>query len=872
MKFISKSISFMIAISVLFSSMTFCVYANENIPESEQVYVSEYENLLNSLGIINIDENYKPDDKITKIEFIKLLLTMIKADCSVYDGDEQLFMDVPLTSENFEYASCAFKMGIINGYADGNLGTYDEITMQDAMVMTIRALGYQKLAELSGGYLSGYTEVASVLEIFDEIKCKDGKMSNANAAYMIYNALTAPVYTTLDFKSWQIAENSTLMGQLYELSYVEGVVMEDSTGSLLNSSDASNDKIKIDNHYYNIPQKYSRGFLGKRVRAYYIGNRQEEWQIVYMLLHNKNEILNLKAEDLISHAPLEIEYEKSSKNKTQTVKLSPYAITVKNGNIIKIGGNEKIVENGDYTIIDNDRDGLYDVVIIDSWRTIVVKNVSVVNRVIYDVCEAEEPIYIDDYEVCEIFDEEGNVLELQNISSKNVLSVQASENKRYIKIISISGAFEGVIGGVSKNKGRYIYRLKDGGEVLTSPEFKKYVDSTSVKSGVSYKFFLDGDGEIVYLIESGEILKYGWLKGVSMESRFENEVKAKILTTDGTFKEYRIENKISCNGSKISAESCYLKLDGKEQLVRYRATEDVIKEIETVAYSGAEKGFILQTQLPDSSGGYESRYYSDVNLIGGKIAVDGNTIVFDIPTSGKDEDYIVGTRSVLVHQSFYPLASGYKELSKEGFVSDVVVLYEGEKAFDKRILVSGLQEQYDSETDENCTVLCGYSNGSYVEHIFKDSVLPEYTTKAGAVLAIEEGDLVKIGLNAKNRIEIIKLVYDESTGNFYGTNDTNDSGVSFGAQEKVLCGTPLIAENGYMKIISDVTGAEYEYLIPVNSTTSVMQYDKTARDEDKIHKAGLDDIETLSKNPQLKDKVVIVMNYQNAIFVGVYKK
>lgn len=89
-------------------------------------------------GVINGMGNgtFKPDDKVTRAQFIKILMLAFKlteqdASCS--------FTDVKKGEWHYDSIAAAQKLGIVKGKADGSFGVNDEITRQDMAVMVHRA-------------------------------------------------------------------------------------------------------------------------------------------------------------------------------------------------------------------------------------------------------------------------------------------------------------------------------------------------------------------------------------------------------------------------------------------------------------------------------------------------------------------------------------------------------------------------------------------------------------------------------------------------------------------------------------------------------------------------------------------------------------
>ena len=871
-----------IAAILAVSTLLMCVVTNASAEEQsesiEKPVISEYEYLLDAMGIIDVDENYMPNDTVKKIDFVKVLIAMMKVDPDIYDMDKQIFIDVPLTDSNAKYANCAFKMGITNGYDDGNLGVNDPLSFIDATTMICRVMGYQKIADLQGGYPEGYTKLAATLDLYSDMKNMGNALSNVDVAYMVYNALAAPMFETNYKGSYELKKTSTLFGVLYDLSYVVDIVQEDASGSIFDSDSSSADELLINGVYYNVPGKYSYGFLGKKVKAYYIDNDDTK-EIIYMFEHRDNKILNLTSKDVESFDAQELSYYDKKNGKIKTVNISPYAVTIKNGNIFKIGNNAKTtVKNGTYSLIDNNSDGKYDIIIIKDFRTVVVEDLSIQLNSIYDVADGKPALQLDDYDEVIITDTEGKKLELKDIQKDAVLRVEAAENKRCIRITVVYNTKEGSVARVNTEKGYqgeyYVYGLDSGDELTTSVELESFISHDAIKLGVQYRFLLDADGNVVYARKLADVLRFGWLKACKVDDGFGDTVSVKIFTTDGKFEIYSFSNKVKLNGYKSNISAFMKKWNNTEQLVRYKANDnDILTEIEMESNEDAVSGFKLKASLPALSSSYTTRYYSGPNLIGGKIAIDNNTVVFGIPEDGNDDNYQTGGKSYVVHQGYYPLAKGYSDVSKQGEFVDCLVIPEKEKQLDVNnadtaiMLVKDITEIYDQKECSIQNVIRGYTATEYVEYTFRDDFEPSYTTSTGVTVPVEKGDIVWLGYDTNKKINIIKVLYDKSTNTRYGNNDGDDENVEFGDRMKLYYGTPYSVSDGYFRYVPINSDSESGYMFPV---TTVYQYDETKRG-DKVTAVAANELETLSNNPGLEDKVVFVTIYQMVRLVVVYK-
>ena len=83
--------------------------------------------------------------------------------------------------------------GIINGYGDGTFGPGRTVTVNEAITMTLRAIGYtNNSSELVGAWPSNYVTLGKRLGLYDDVATTT-TIDRGSAAQVIYNALTCTV-------------------------------------------------------------------------------------------------------------------------------------------------------------------------------------------------------------------------------------------------------------------------------------------------------------------------------------------------------------------------------------------------------------------------------------------------------------------------------------------------------------------------------------------------------------------------------------------------------------------------------------------------------------------------------------------------------
>lgn len=136
---------------------------------SSNVFKDEIEALA-SIGAINgySDGSFKPDNTVTRAEFLKIVTGASEADLGETSGDKK-FDDVATSNPFYKYIDYASTKGYISGYSDGTFKPYEPITRFEAVVILLRftgksvddiSTGSQYFIDVTSPSLAGFTDAA----------------------------------------------------------------------------------------------------------------------------------------------------------------------------------------------------------------------------------------------------------------------------------------------------------------------------------------------------------------------------------------------------------------------------------------------------------------------------------------------------------------------------------------------------------------------------------------------------------------------------------------------------------------------------------------------------------------------------------------
>lgn len=226
-----KLLTMTLAAAVAISSMSISAFAAEytDVKEGDDCYNAV--SFLSELGVVSGYEeknDFKPNNKITRAEFTKLVIDM-RGDSGVAQAEEKkgadtIFSDVKADHWASGYITVAVSDGIIAGMGDGTFAPEKNVTYAQAMKMLVCADGYEQWAKNKSGrenvYPTSYMYYANLLKIADGVTASlDDDITRAQAACMIYNAIQAPICVSTGMLSYDKFGNA-----------VEELAMKDGKG------------------------------------------------------------------------------------------------------------------------------------------------------------------------------------------------------------------------------------------------------------------------------------------------------------------------------------------------------------------------------------------------------------------------------------------------------------------------------------------------------------------------------------------------------------------------------------------------------------------------------------------------------------------
>ena len=169
----------------------------KGLPGEEQILVNQH------LGIIEgyPDGTFKPEGLVNRAEFAAMITRAMGIPESALVGyTTTSFLDTAGYSWAIKYLAFCQARGIMIGDGYGNAMPGRTISVNEAMTMILRAIGYTETSEeLIGRWPANYVTLARQEFLYDDLVGTEVYMDRQNAAIALYNALvTQLVYVDLE--------------------------------------------------------------------------------------------------------------------------------------------------------------------------------------------------------------------------------------------------------------------------------------------------------------------------------------------------------------------------------------------------------------------------------------------------------------------------------------------------------------------------------------------------------------------------------------------------------------------------------------------------------------------------------------------------
>lgn len=528
--------------------------------EVQLQYDTEAYELLKYLQIIEMEPEALPN-QITRGEFLKALDIMIGY--GTYTSQEQLFSDMAVDDPYAPYINMLAKSGFITGYADGTIRLSEGITLDETLRLLLKAIGWDYFTDGNATAGQYYAQAQSADLLTGVTAGLNDLITGETAVTLLYNALTADLAEQTSFGEqdveYTITEGNNLLYTIFGIVHLEGVLEGVDLTRLMGENDISPWHAVIDGVEVEYETNEIYDALGCAVSAYATEAEDGSLKLAFWVVSDDNEEVEIALEDIIEVGNGRLVAEQDGKERKYT-----YGSSVR---ILYNGASTGMLlsmdmfdgKNGSVRLIDNNRDGGYDVISVQAYKNYIVTDKDTTNSILYDASgDTSETIVLDTtvndpYTI--IYDEEGEEMKFSELDNNTVVSVYQSAEDAYQGYIRAYVSTQAIIGTVQEviNGGDSIMV---NGETYELSAGAKEKSGSALTAGANVTLRMDIYGLVALVdLSPSTGMVYGFVSHAVMEHGFESGVNFKIFTQEGTFITAKAAEHIVIDGNRYTKDS-----------------------------------------------------------------------------------------------------------------------------------------------------------------------------------------------------------------------------------------------------------------------------------------------------------------------------
>ncbi|MBE7011800.1 MAG: S-layer homology domain-containing protein [Ruminococcaceae bacterium] len=779
-------------------------FAAEQSAEQEIYIPAELKKAVETFKYIDILENdfdieKATTDNITRAEFAVYLAKALKFDGSFKDI---YFTDVDSRHVAVNEIGFLVEQGIISLAEDNMFDPNDPVRAEQAVKMMFKANGYDIVADMSGGYPTGYLQTAQKLKLLSDIK-DTASLTVGEALVIMYRMMEIGVYSPVVMSQNEMTyagDEDTLFSLHWDI-YIDEGQLENIYGMSVNDSYVEEkDQVVINGEkYINKSNVDLKELVASNVEFLYYKYKETK-ELIYASVYGKEEKLTISTDDIIGFDSLNYTLKYYNKNTAKEKSLSRQMRFIFNGRLYtgkldtifeKIASGEykgemqiKILNNQTYVILT-----VYKIYLIGT-------NTVGDNTIIYNKLNTAETKELAKFGQVIVKRTNGTEVDIKT-GIGGVVSIAESMDGVCIEIIGCDTKI-----GTVKIMGDDTLKVDD-----TEYEIDEYAKKNGIlpaQMAGNYTVYIDKFGEVVYAEFKADQYMFGYVINSHIEDGLSDEINFKILTDTNEVKIYKAASSVSIDGNRYKGRGVYNALCetadtlsespvSVRQLIRFMVNSDgEISKIDTVRKGNSETDSSLHHK---NYGLNQTRFEYNYSGFGPNMTVDTKTTkLFLVPRvdsegyvfqdwSGpgwywsptpneylldddgnkvKEDDYmfVANDFNYLNIGQFYS-AEGFK-INDEDLVTEAVIVYYNIYKENSEVIM--ISEIYEGAKEDGTVgkYLSGYSRHGAVNYEV------EYESQ---LEGLNIGDLVRLSHKYKtNEICKIQRVYNAVTHKFESQN------------------------------------------------------------------------------------------------------
>lgn len=725
-------------------------------------FKADHKEIFVGLGIVDEDYfNENINSAVTRGDFANMLAAVLGT--GDVKATQSYFSDVDLYHYAAGSIQLLFERGIVAGCGDGTFAVDRTVTAEEASAMLLRIMGYDAFSEGNGKN-----------SVLAKISGKySGELTLSQCLEILYNAMFEETIVINSFNSSgaTYSKGDILLREIMKLDYFDGVLQTVGGKSLYDNFEHHNE-IVVGGNRYETDSDFSSDRLGFRVRVFYSTENENKAVALEALA---NSVLTIDMRAYKDYSDNVLSYYSTSGGVRKVNIINKKDVLYNNGVVNDIEANKP--QYGQITLIDNDSDGIYDVVMIYGYESAVISRASSIDKLVQ--FKNHSAITLSDYDKVEIVDQSGKELEISDLKENNAVCIYTFE-KDYVRLEVSSDGLIGKIDAVT-GENDWVEFMIDGKQYFAYSNYSSQgIDFTA---GETVTLLLDGYGRIAGIITEGDSeWKIGYIMSVKLKR---DNLRFEILNQNGQIEKIDAEEYVRLDGEKKNTyelqtdiNTIYQNFDNTDdngnelvttRIMRYFVnTEGMISKIDTptaltmLNYKGvttSENDKLLMRvkgRLHRPESGYKYKVDSPGRVVlNGEVEPSAKNIAFIVPEETNTDpdpetDYSVTkieSLKAVKGGDYYISAYNY---SPESLTTDILVIRKntGTNEDSNMIIIDSVVDTYNEESEEVEKVVKGYVNAQAKEYTVdeKNSAFGVQNIKRGDVFSFKvQNDKILLG-------------------------------------------------------------------------------------------------------------------------------
>ncbi len=733
------------------------------------------------------------------------------------------------------YAGVMANGNMLKADQNGNFNPNAEVTYEEACRALTIALGYSYLLENN-------TPVAAAAQI--------GLLKNASApthSLITYETLNKILVNVLECKmvafddfdgKYPTYKTTELLEKVFDIHTETGIVNATDVTSIDGGGNAGTGYIRIGDKEYEIKYADVSELIGKKVTAYVKGSEGEEWVVYICDTEKYNNILLIDADDIDDFSNNRYSYDDNGEYKKARTAQDKKLIY--NYKLLADYGDAKLKPAyGSVELIDNNRDGKYDIIKVLDYQTFVVSSIDYETGIVYDSIEGKSIDLKQDEDLTII---NGKATQkIDAIRNGDVLTIVQSSGGEKTVVYRSTNAYVGYANSVNRRNKAQIsfYDSVHGKEVRQEYLLvTSYAGTADIKQGDEGTFYIDSFGRIAYLSKETSVWKFGYfIKAQKADTTGEEYAQLKILTAENQIVTFDCADKLSVNTDTRlkNADQIVNTLAKNSQIVQYRLNADG-KVNKLITAATTEKNGLRKI-----FDGKDLEYRNTDKSFAKKMFVNNDTLLFVAPSdvnSADDWEYMSSKAvNYLLSAKSYSFTA-YSANEKSNTAQALVIFDIKVKDVNQRVCgaVKEIAQSINDDDELYYEVTVSNNNGEQKIKV-KPETLPDIKGTNDTVLGgLKVGDVLNCNTRIDGYATNIRVIYRGSTKTLLTAE--NPSSASMQVATRSFFGKLTDKEGAAIRLTDSANNYE---LYNTELYKKIYKYDRAADKLTEITADGLEE-------------------------------